>query len=450
MELERNKTALEFEAMMRRHLRNGGAPVVACLGFDADAASSYLEDVLTSAARARFESHLAGCPACRRHTIELSRLSQIALATEKAPSHISVGVAAHHTHHTHHIDNNLWLRWKSAVAERLNGFADISWNWRLAGTALAGCAVLILLTVARPWQQSSPVSMPTSMPTSMSVTRESVSNAISPTPQPAADDEPLSEINPDRQQVARSKVEQNVPAPKLQVTPAPDARGEEQMIALGQTDSLRRQISNEVKPESSRSDYSLTMLDSARPPASASSNFPLPVIPNQSASRERQVAFKPVTDVSARPPQKAPIEPDFAPLPDDNPMRREKRSDKKTSDNKTSAAPRQLGMYDRVLSFMPSRKAESEEKNRVAVKDDETVSPLIRKLRDKTFRFERGIWIDQAYKPEIMAWRVTRLTRGSQDYDRLLAEEPLLKEFLNLGRVIVVWQDKIYRVTSSK
>ena len=103
MAIERNNTALEFETMLRRHLKSGGAPVAACAGFEADAASAYLEDALGKSARASYESHLAGCAACRRHLIEVARLSQLAPQAETPP--VAVADQA-----------PVWVRWEAAVA----------------------------------------------------------------------------------------------------------------------------------------------------------------------------------------------------------------------------------------------------------------------------------------------------------------------------------------------
>ena len=84
---EWNNTAfVEFETMLRRHLRSGAAPVAACAGFDLDAASAYLEGALGGSHRAGYESHLAGCATCRRHLIELARLAQTAPLAEAQPA----------------------------------------------------------------------------------------------------------------------------------------------------------------------------------------------------------------------------------------------------------------------------------------------------------------------------------------------------------------------------
>jgi hypothetical protein len=97
------------------------------------------------------------------------------------------------------------------------------------------------------------------------------------------------------------------------------------------------------------------------------------------------------------------------------------------------------------MGFMPQQKAEKSPAKTQAI-PDEGVAPLTRKVRDKSFRFERGIWIDDAYKPELMAWRIVKISRGNSEYDAILAAEPVLRDFFSLGRVILVWKDKVYRI----
>ncbi len=77
--------------------------------------------------------------------------------------------------------------------------------------------------------------------------------------------------------------------------------------------------------------------------------------------------------------------------------------------------------------------------------EDENFHALVRRVRDKTFRFDRGVWIDQEYKPENRLQR-TRLNHGSSDYERVLTEIPALAPFFDLGPVIVIWQGRVYDV----
>src|SRR5262245_17331613 len=139
---EWNKTAfVEFETMLRRHLRSGAAPVAACAGFDLDAASAYLEGALDEWRRASYESHLAGCAICRRHLIELARLAQAAPSFEARPAAAPDRIPA-------------WNRWKESVA----GWLDLStWNlkWQIAGATGVAFAILIAALGAQSWRHAS-------------------------------------------------------------------------------------------------------------------------------------------------------------------------------------------------------------------------------------------------------------------------------------------------------
>src|SRR5262245_33674159 len=138
---EWNKSAFEvFETMLGRHLRSGATPVVACAGFDLDAASAYLEGALGGTHRASYESHLAGCATCRRHMIELARLAQAAPSFEPQPAAAPDRIAA-------------WDRLKESVA----GWFDLStWNlkWQIAGVTGAAFAILIATHSIQLWRRA--------------------------------------------------------------------------------------------------------------------------------------------------------------------------------------------------------------------------------------------------------------------------------------------------------
>jgi hypothetical protein len=73
-------------------------------------------------------------------------------------------------------------------------------------------------------------------------------------------------------------------------------------------------------------------------------------------------------------------------------------------------------------------------------KDSET-----RSVAGRRFRKQRGVWIDTAYDPsrEIMI-----LTRGSENYRVLVADEPAIKTIADQldGEIIVVWKGRTYRI----
>jgi hypothetical protein len=436
---ERNNTALEFETMLRRHLKSGGAPVAACAGFEVDAASAYLEDALGKSARAHYESHLAGCAACRRHLIELARLSQLAPQAETPP----VAVA----------DQAPVLdRWKAAVG----GWLDFSaWKWKWPAISAAGTvsAVLIALLGAQVWRQ-----MPKPAADSTSVVAQSDGGAMPSAPAPAPSPEtslPIAAESTVAQSSDETLARADAKVPKPDVDPQRNEReiavvpsAKSLNLAAGQTDSqfdfsARRPAALPEAPQPR----------TATPSLVASAPQPVPVGGGERA--ERQVAAElaappqaessPVADGGSR----ADLSARIAAPPEYNPMisvtdRPATRS--KPQNGKAELQVAKSKWRERVMGFLPDRKPEPERGTPPGPDDDESLKPLTMRIRDKVFRFEQNMWIDQAYRPEVARWRVTRLVRGSKEFERVLADDPQLKEFFDQGPIIIVWKDKIYRV----
>ncbi len=65
----------KIDNLLRSHIseRRGSEP--RCGEFDPDLANSYIEQLLTPAENARFESHIAGCHPCRKSVVTLARLA---------------------------------------------------------------------------------------------------------------------------------------------------------------------------------------------------------------------------------------------------------------------------------------------------------------------------------------------------------------------------------------
>jgi hypothetical protein len=445
--LEPNNTALEFEIMLRRHLSRGGSPVSVCSGFDTGTASAYLESALGVAARARYEAHLAGCPACRRHVIELSRLSQLAPQKEAQASPVAAKAG-------------WWEQQKSVFLERSNRWAGLfarHWNWRLAGTAVAACAVLMTVMIAKPWRQS--LQKDLAQPAEhISAPASASSNQSIPAPSPMASvesriDMAQSQAEAPGRAIDPSRQVSNVPYPKVQVTPGGDSRTADQSFTQVPGDILNLQVSRDALGPS-RSESSALTFNQAQPPMPSTLGVSQRMAANttpkdadrQIAARSTVVPPQETTQLQVPLPETV-VAPRITPNPGDNPMQSDEEKKKvRSREDRELASAKKPGWYDRAMGYLPFRKEEREENSSAPVGDDETVSPLIRRVRDKTFSFQRGIWIDQAYKPEVMYWRVTRITQGSREYERILAEEPQLKEFFGLGKIIIVWRDKVYRV----
>ncbi len=70
----------------------------------------------------------------------------------------------------------------------------------------------------------------------------------------------------------------------------------------------------------------------------------------------------------------------------------------------------------------------------------------VEKIGVKTFYLENGVWVDSTFK-ETGGLTEIKLQFASNEYFDLITKEKELAKFFALGKsVIVVWQDKVYRV----
>jgi len=114
-------------------------------------------------------------------------------------------------------------------------------------------------------------------------------------------------------------------------------------------------------------------------------------------------------------------------------------------------------------ALAPLSKSDSDTESERKVKADKPVAlddagpkPMQIMIRDKIFCFEkckgpdlekiRGMWIDREYDFEKQKWNVWTLTRDSEAYKKVLADEPLLKEFFDHGPILIVWKNRVYKV----
>lgn len=438
MAIERNNTALEFEAMLRRHLKSGGAPVAACAGFDSDTASAYLEGALGKSPRARFETHLAGCAACRCHLIELARLSHLATQEETRPVAVAGPIP-------------VWVRWKENLASTIDHLVW-SWKWQTFGAAGAAFAVLIAALSFQLWRQSL-IAAPDHAVTQPGAI--AMLPTVSASPSPEQPPESSAESNAaDTPELSRSRAQSKVPKPEVgpkqsvqELALLPTAKSLN--LPPGRLDQavpfdFNRPVLEGV-PESSHLRFALQQNLASQQPLAGNSD-----------KAEHQVAAK-IADQSASDGAKPPdgsgrrdVVAQITPPPEYNPMIADSEKPppprNKGQNEKAESQQAKSKWRERVMGFLPDRKPEPERKPSISKEDDESVKPLTVRIRNKVFRFEQGMWIDQVYKPEIMRWRVLKLTRGSKEYDQVLADDPRLKEFFDHGPILVVWGDKIYRV----
>src|SRR5882724_10988726 len=97
------------------------------------------------------------------------------------------------------------------------------------------------------------------------------------------------------------------------------------------------------------------------------------------------------------------------------------------------------------IAVQQSKRArEQQEAERVTVEDSPSV---VRRVDGKTFYLRDGVWTDSEFKPDSRLPETT-LTFGSDDYFALLKQKPRLSNFFALGRVLVVFDGRIYKVNT--
>ncbi len=377
-----------------------------CTELDADMAGAYLEGALTGTARGRFEAHLSGCRDCRGHLIELSRLGQAVPAAELP----------------------VWDRLQAAAAGHLARLevALAGWNWTMAGGAMAACAVLAAVLVIQPWKSPHPVD---SLETNIAAT------GIEPAPvRPIADPAPGQALTSEA--VTAQNPRSRIPSPRIDLMPI---RGSQPGAGMFAGDAARN-----LPP--------VPNTQSIQPPVVArpAEEF----IPSRASSQSLSaspIAFSDERPAAEAAPSRPETSPRINPQPDFNPMRSVSNSNRRSvareRNDRSTARGSRPGWSDRVMGFMPIGRSESS-KTADEESDPDQLVPMTRKVRDKTFSYENGVWIDQAYKPDLMSWRMVRIQSGSREYDRLISEDPQIREFLNLGQLIIVWHDKIYKIVN--
>jgi len=429
---EWNKTAyVEFETMLRRHLRGGAAPVAACVGFDLDAASAYLEGALGEPRRAAYESHLAGCAVCRRHLIELSRLAQIAPSFESQPATTPDRISA-------------WDRWKESVAVWFN-FSARNLKWRIAGAMGVAFAILIAALGVQSWRHASnraDVALSNSSVAPQPMPELVILPLPSPTPEPS----PQDVATPGAQDLGINRqVPAQVPAPTLTVGPIgnnKDVKVEVPSGALAVSSNQPAEAPTAVKPSSVE----------ARPsPPPQLSDF---AETENLAKVGRSVLSEPRKNSRGQPAKESVQSPRNIPRFSHTLVGSRPEPTSKSQPNKPLSRQAVEAMREMIKrSFSPlgklSLNSESERKGILDTQesqDDESSRSMIWRVRGKVFRFERDTWVDQEYKPEMQKWRCFSLKRGSEEYKRALADEPLLKEFFDRAPILIVWKDEIYKV----
>jgi hypothetical protein len=502
MAIETDKTAREFEAMLHRCVKRSGTAGANCTCFDPDTATAYLERTLSEAARHRYEEHLAACSSCRHHLVELFRLrpqpslvpAQAAASRKELLSFLARWFEA--------------LTWRSrmvaAATMGVVALAVLVTSLMMRRYEQIGVRSKVALTPVTATPEAIPTPGKFAQPERdrdrefKAAKQTAQSLGVKPTfrPRIAAHPKATSPMAasrvapPTAPASAASALAKSIPmAERADALPRElamisgtvnDSQGAgipNVQVVLMDADSQQTRARTKTDPNGQFSFANVprgSYLIQAWAPG-----FKVPqsltVIVNLSGQANEQLVFKleagavseSVAVANTKAAEKLDSQPPALPmgslesgLPRLSPEVEKAKEVERRSEGKevqaADAAQEQRSEYRlrnnavtrALITEGPSATAARKERDRAVEKSrgaEKSLALMSKKVGNKTFRFEDGIWVDSRYKPEHKL-PVIQLSYGSDEFKQVLAEIPALKHFFALAPVIVVWQGKAYEV----
>ena len=380
----RQETNNEMDLLLRRLGRHQETSVSSD-HLDADELSSFAENVLPPAARARYTEHLAECARCRDLIVQLSSSAGVVVAQETAK------VSA-----------------PSALRKFLASlFSPMVLRYAVPALGLVIVAAIGFM-VSRNERADSSIA---------EVRQQQPAQAPLPASQPQSSSSPVGESHflYDRQTPATKTV---VPgdsssgagaAAGSNAAPAP-------VVSTDDADTAQEKEANKVERKQAEA-------EEAPPPK------PTPVtqgLKKLDAEKQRQADEVRVATANEPPAEKA------------------ADASKKEEDYRRSAAVT-ASRAKRAEPFMVSPQAAGRSVQRDDAADKDKNDADTRTVAGRHFRKQDNVWIDTAYKS---SQSTTDVRRGSEQYRILVGDEPEIKQIADQlgGEIIVVWKSRAYRI----
>jgi len=374
-------------ASRERSTRSGSAGNVTAAHLDADELNSYAEGALPPSTRARYTSHLADCDDCRKIVTQLS-LAAVPVNKETPIGHSSAT-----------------FDWRKMLAAL---FAPAVLRYAMPAI------VLIVVGVAFFTVRLGKESL---------VTVNSRQSEVSTATQPGS--ELAKEQSGRVDQFAESG---KAAAPGATRAPTADKAGEKapKTADAAKPDSSAASSENEKEPPKNE------VAAVAQP-----TNAPEPAPP--------PAAAKPATTSETK--DSSRVASGIAELKPSAPRKREadKPSEKERDEASASGAPADAQAAGKD-DDRKKAKALNSARGAVARRDEERGEQSeTRAVGGRHFQRRSNIWVDAAYKPSLS---ITTVTRGSEQYRALIADEPGIDTIARQlsGEVILVWKGRAYRI----
>ena len=356
---------------------------------DADELNCCAEGVVSSAERARYNSHLADCESCRRIVAGLVPASEV-------------------TRGYHSVEPKMGWRWRDGLAAL---FAPSV--LRYAVPALALMAIIAIAMVALQQRQHTEFLAQNQTPTSPAVSTGGEGQ------QSTTNNGPPSSASPEQQQpVAELKEKSLSPAQKSNVTQPP-------AVAPSKAASTDRAVKGFLQPGQSARGAESQPTFAAEPTEAAA-----PPPPPRSALDDASKVVEGRNQEREADMQKRRREDNYSQAREENEVARPTSAKGGPSRNNSQ----NVG----GLSSVMSRSA-----NKDAKAADSTVET--RRVSGRLFHRQGNSWVDADYA----SGRATvNVSRGSEQFRALTADEPALRSIAEQlgGEVIVVWKGRAYRI----
>ncbi|HEY6660990.1 MAG TPA: zf-HC2 domain-containing protein [Pyrinomonadaceae bacterium] len=366
----------EMDLLLRRLSRSASDIGADGNHLDADELSSYAENALPAAARARYTEHLAECASCRKLVAQLSSSVAVVPASESArvsePSALKKFLAS--------LFSPMVLRYAvpalGLIVVAVIGLTVLRRNERADSVAQLKEQEQSKPAAAQPEQAQTPASATRGYVDSPATTPEARSERSKETQ--AKETQPAPPPNPAPSASATAEVKQPASPPKSEQQPVANEPAAPKPAAA--TDATQRSIDEEARKQETQ----------ARVEA----------LPRERAYQAGKAENRRADEVAAA---------------------------------GASASP--AGSVAKLRRGVLAGAADEKDKN-----DADT-----RSVAGRRFRRERGVWTDTAYDS---SRSTTNLTRGSEQYRALIADEPAIKTIAEQldGEIIVVWKGRAYRI----
>ncbi len=382
----KQETNNEIDLLLRRLGRrpDGGVSDPDGGHLDADELSSYAENALPPSARSRYTQHLAQCSSCRNLVVQLSSAAGVVVAPER-----------------------------SVVAE-LSGFrkflasllSPLVLRYAIPALGLAVIAV-IGFTVFRPdGRQDTDVAQRTAVPAPPN--EQLNAPAAGSAPDQKLEDAEAARSSPDAGSINMTKAPSPAPTVVDRISPPVSDTSGAAIAEAPPAPKLEVQpvIANTPAPSPT--------------PAATEINERKVEVPVQKREVQGQVQSARERDYAAR-----------------DESRRSATEAAPATASATQSAP------GTGATARPQKSKGTFQSNDAGEKERDDAET--RTIAGRRFRKQGGVWVDTAYESSS---EPTNLTRGSERYRALVADEPAIKTIADQldGEIIVVWKGRPYRI----